>query len=94
MPENGPVLMASVLQAWAAFANECLLDRPRDYDRELLTALQAVTLDELEQVIPKWIAPIFRPETSFGAASCGSEQSQQTLEGFTAIGYHVEVRKL
>ncbi|KAM0793508.1 hypothetical protein ACM66B_000947 [Microbotryomycetes sp. NB124-2] len=54
----------------------------------------AVKLQEIVPVIKKWIAPIFDPATSIGAASVGVLQRDHIVNSFTKLGYHVHAERI
>ena len=60
----------------------------------MLERLPHITLQQLRDVISKYLVPIFDSATSIGAASVNSGKATELEEGYKKLGYEVERREL
>lgn len=87
---NRQPTMASA--AASSFANQVIKGISKDWSRELLPKVQAVTSEQLQEVMRKYMVPIFQPESSNLVVTCAQIMKDGLESGFEA--YKPQVRTL
>ncbi|PNF33802.1 Uncharacterized protein C05D11.1 [Cryptotermes secundus] len=62
-----------------------------DYNRQLVQLISQVTADDLNQVGPKYVAPLFNPETSRTSIVCHPSKIEEIAAGFKEMGHNLEL---
>ncbi|GAA6054753.1 hypothetical protein JCM3770_000926 [Rhodotorula araucariae] len=75
--------------AEASFCNTVVFGRPRNYSSLMLKRIQAVTVDDVQRVIGKWIKPLFNSEMSVLGATVAPDKRKELVEGLGKLGYEV-----
>lgn len=61
-----------------------------DYNRQLVRLISQVTIDDLNQVGPKYVAPLFNPETSKTSIVCHPSKIEEIAAGFKEMGHNLK----
>lgn len=77
-----------------AYLNEALKEVGKDDDRAMLERLPHITLQQIRDVISRYLLPIFDSATSIGAAAVNSGKAAELEEGYKKLGFEVERREL
>ncbi|MBW0474952.1 hypothetical protein O181_014667 [Austropuccinia psidii MF-1] len=76
--------------AFEAFANVALKGVPSDFARNLLQKMMAVSVEDVIEVIRRYILVLFDPKHSSAALVCSAIKASETAQALQKIGYSVE----
>lgn len=71
--------------------NELLLDRPKDFHRELLARTENVSRSQVIAVIRNYLHPLVKPTTSIGSISAGPSKAEELVKKFSSAGFQVNL---
>ncbi|GAA5862491.1 hypothetical protein JCM1840_004200 [Sporobolomyces johnsonii] len=83
---------ATISAAASASFTNMLLGLPPNYGRIALANTKDVSAEDILRVIKKWIAPMFRPDTSIASIASGLAKMEEIATNFEKLGYEVERR--
>ncbi|GAA5957635.1 hypothetical protein JCM21900_000775 [Sporobolomyces salmonicolor] len=81
---------ATISAAASASFTNMLLGLPPNYGRIALANTKDVSAKDIIRVIKKWIAPMFRPDTSIASIASGLAKMEEIATNFEKLGYEVE----
>ncbi|RCI02438.1 hypothetical protein CU098_009467, partial [Rhizopus stolonifer] len=73
--------------ALQSFVNQVLKKMPASYNRDLLIAIQAVTMDDLQHVLNKYFVNMFKPNTSNVVVVSTPNKIVDIQKGFERLGF-------
>ncbi|KAI8341775.1 Metalloenzyme, LuxS/M16 peptidase-like protein [Chlamydoabsidia padenii] len=73
--------------ALQSFVNQVLRQVPASYNRDLLTAIQATSVEDLHRVLKKYFANMFRPDTSNVMVVSSPTKTSDIQKGFEGHGF-------
>ncbi|KAG2229893.1 Metalloenzyme, LuxS/M16 peptidase-like protein [Thamnidium elegans] len=76
--------------ALQSFVNQVLKKMPASYNRDMLIAIQAVTLDDLQNVLNKYFVNMFKPETSNVVVVSTPTKIVDIQKGFEGLGFNIK----
>ncbi|TKA67992.1 hypothetical protein B0A55_08620 [Friedmanniomyces simplex] len=80
--------------AEASFVNQVLWGVGKEWNREMLARVRAVTPGEIRAAMRKYMVPAFRPEESNMVVTCAQIMQEGLVGGFGGAGFEPEVRTL
>ncbi|KAI9030874.1 Metalloenzyme, LuxS/M16 peptidase-like protein [Phycomyces nitens] len=76
--------------ALQSFSNQVLKQMPASYSRDLLTAIQATTMEDLYRVLSKYFINMFDPKTSNHVVVSASAKLLEIQKSFSSIGFNLK----
>ncbi|KAI9309061.1 Metalloenzyme, LuxS/M16 peptidase-like protein [Cunninghamella echinulata] len=76
--------------ALQSFVNQVLRQVPASYNRDLLAAIQATTIDDLRSVLKKYFVNMFKPEGSNVVVVCSPTKTADIQSGFERYGFNMK----
>ncbi|GAA5806689.1 hypothetical protein MFLAVUS_000037 [Mucor flavus] len=76
--------------ALQSFVNQVLKKMPASYNQDMLIAIQAVTLDDLQNVLNKYFVNMFKPETSNVVVVSTPTKIVDIQKGFEGLGFNIK----
>ncbi|CAO3618389.1 unnamed protein product [Cunninghamella blakesleeana] len=76
--------------ALQSFVNQVLRQVPASYNRDLLSAIQATTIDDLKRVLKAYFVNMFKPESSNVVVVCSPTKTADILNGFERYGFNMK----
>ncbi|KAF9586373.1 hypothetical protein BGW38_006117 [Lunasporangiospora selenospora] len=80
--------------ATEAFVNQVLKKVSSDYNKEFLARVQAVTHEQLQHVMDKYLIKVFKPDTSVTVVTSATTKVKDISEGFKKIGFQLETKNI
>ncbi|KAK3699539.1 hypothetical protein LTR37_016408 [Vermiconidia calcicola] len=91
MADEQPTMASA---AELSFANQVIRGISKDYSHQMLLKVQAVTPEQIREVMKKYMVPAFQPESSNLVVTCAQLMKEGLYERFSGAGYKPEVRTL
>lgn len=82
------------MSAEKTFVETVLQGAGKNYGRQLLVAMETVTVEQVQQAIRTYLAPIFDPATSIAGVAASVEVAEKIETQLKEVGYHVKRREL
>ncbi|ORX55668.1 hypothetical protein DM01DRAFT_1335062 [Hesseltinella vesiculosa] len=76
--------------ALQSFVNQVLRQVPVSYNRDLLTAIQATTKDDLHRILETYFVNLFQPSTSNVMVVSSPSKVTEIQEGFNGCGFNMK----
>lgn len=76
--------------ALQSFINQVLKKMPKSYVRDLLVAIQAVTLEDLQRVLNKYFVNLFKADKSNVVVMSAPTKTAEILSGFEGCGFNIK----
>ncbi|KAK4519276.1 uncharacterized protein ATC70_009508 [Mucor velutinosus] len=76
--------------ALQSFVNQVLKKMPASYNRDMLIAIQAVTMDDLQHVLNKYFVNMFKPDTSNVVVISTPTKIVDIQKGFEGLGFGIK----
>ncbi|GAA5796832.1 hypothetical protein HPULCUR_002210 [Helicostylum pulchrum] len=76
--------------ALQSFVNQVLKKMPASYNQDMLIAIQAVTLDDLQDVLNKYFVNMFKQETSNVVVVSTPTKIVDIQKGFEGLGFNIK----
>ncbi|KAF9175181.1 hypothetical protein BGX20_007750 [Mortierella sp. AD010] len=80
--------------ATESFVNQVLKKVSSNYNKEFLERVQAVTLEQLQHVMDKYLIKVFQPDTSIVVVTSATTKAKDISEGFKKIGFQLETKNV
>jgi len=77
-----------------SFANQVIRGIAKDWSHQMLAKVQAVTPEQIKEVMKKYMVPVFKPESSNLIITCAQIMKDVLQERFAEAGYKPEVKAL
>ncbi|KAI9272698.1 Metalloenzyme, LuxS/M16 peptidase-like protein [Phascolomyces articulosus] len=75
--------------ALQSFVNQVLKQVPASYNRNLLSAIQGTTLDDLQHVLKKYFVNMFKPGKCNIVVVSAPSKSDEIKDGFASLGFNL-----
>ncbi|KAI9473757.1 MAG: Metalloenzyme, LuxS/M16 peptidase-like protein [Benjaminiella poitrasii] len=76
--------------ALQSFVNQILKKMPASYNRDMLLAIQNVTVDDLQRVLSKYFVNMFKPDTSNVVVISAPSKIADIQKGFEGLGFEMK----
>ncbi|KAI8369556.1 Metalloenzyme, LuxS/M16 peptidase-like protein [Radiomyces spectabilis] len=76
--------------ALLSFVNQVLKQMPASYSRDIMSAIQNVTMDDLQRVLNKYLVHMFNPGTSNVVVVSAPAKIEEIQKGFEAVGFDMK----
>ncbi|KAF9978178.1 hypothetical protein BGZ73_003559 [Actinomortierella ambigua] len=80
--------------ATEAFVNQVLRNVSVHYNKEFLEMIEAVTFEDMQAVMAKYLLPLFRAETSNVVVTSATNKAQEILSGLNGLGFELSLKTL
>ncbi|CDS09692.1 hypothetical protein LRAMOSA02369 [Lichtheimia ramosa] len=80
--------------AQQSFVNQVLKQVPSSYNRDLLSAIQETTLDDLKRVLKKYFVNMFKPGACNIVVVSSPTKTEDIRKGFSSLGFELTVTSL
>ncbi|KAF9100744.1 hypothetical protein BGX29_006292 [Mortierella sp. GBA35] len=80
--------------ATEAFVNQVLKKVSVHYNKEFLERVQAVTAEDMQHAMDKYLSKVFHPETSNVVVTSATNKVKDISEGFKKIGFQLETKNI
>ncbi|KAF9111927.1 hypothetical protein BGX27_004236 [Mortierella sp. AM989] len=77
-----------------SFVNQVLKKVSANYNKEFLQRVQAVTPEQIQNVMDKYMSKVFQPDTSIVVVTSASTKVKDISEGFKKIGFQLETKNI
>ncbi|KAL7267686.1 hypothetical protein RUND412_009713 [Rhizina undulata] len=77
-----------------SFINQVVYGQPKDYNKQLLKKVRAVTVDDIKAVLKEVILPVFEPETSNTVVVTAPVKTESIKSAFEKEKFNVKVNPL
>ncbi len=78
--------------AAASYSNQVIRGIDKDWSHQMLKKVQAVTPDQIREVMKKYMLPAFQPETANLVITCAQIMKDGLIERFSQAGFRPELR--
>ncbi|KAF9208991.1 hypothetical protein BGZ49_006848 [Haplosporangium sp. Z 27] len=80
--------------ATEAFLNQVLKKVSANYNKEFLERVQAVTPEQIQIAMDKYLIKVFQPESSIVVVTSATTKVKDISEGFKKIGFQLETKNI